>query len=72
MKYMKVMVNPWSSFEQTMMNLNSHCYIPSIMEIGPLVPEKIFEGFLSYMGDWVCLPSWSCVPGSTQNLALSL
>ena len=26
-------------------------YIPSIVEIGPLVPEKkIFEGFLSYMG----------------------
>ena len=26
------------------------CYIPSFVEIGPPVPEKIFEGFLPYMG----------------------
>ena len=32
------------------------CYIPSFVKIGPLVPEKIFEGFLPYMR-W---PSWSC------------
>ena len=34
-----------SFFEQTMMG-----YIPSFVKIGPPVPEKIFEGFLPYMG----------------------
>ena len=32
-----------------MMGWSSQCYIPSSVEIGPSVPEKIFEGFLSYM-----------------------
>ena len=50
------------------------------MEIGPLVSEKIFEGFLPYMGVvaiLVMLPKCSeqtFLPpthgGSTQNLAL--
>ena len=33
-----------------MMGRSPRCYIPSFMEIGQLVPEKIFEGFLPYMG----------------------
>ena len=32
------------------MDRSPQCYIPSFMEIGPPVPEKIFEGFLPYMG----------------------
>ena len=47
----KVKVTPGSSFVQTMMGRSSKCYIPSFMEIGPLVPvKKIFEGFLPNMG----------------------
>ena len=45
-----VKVNPRSSFEQTMMGWSPRCYIPSFVEIGPPVLEKIFEGFLPYMG----------------------
>ena len=41
------MVTHGSSFEQTMMGLSPGCYIPSFVEIGPPVPEKIFEGFFS-------------------------
>ena len=34
-----------------MMGWSPGCYIPTLMEIGPPVPEeKIFEMFLSYMG----------------------
>ena len=33
-----------------MMGWSPQCYIPRFVEIGPLVPEKIFEGFLPYMG----------------------
>ena len=36
--------------EQTMMDWSPRYYIPSFVEIGPPVPEKIFEGFLPYMG----------------------
>ena len=36
----EVKVNPGSSFEQTMIGRSHRCYIPSFMEIGPLVPEK--------------------------------
>ena len=32
-----------------MMGYSPGCYIPSFVEIGPLVPEKIFEGFLPYV-----------------------
>ena len=38
-------VTPGSSFEQTMMSWSPRCYIPSFVEIGPPVLEKIFEGF---------------------------
>ena len=45
---------PGSSFEQTMIGRNSHrhmeCHIPRFIETGPLVLEKIFEGFLPYTG----------------------
>ena len=37
------------------------CYIPSFMEIGLQVLEKIFEGFLPYMGMAAILVMW---PGS--------
>ena len=33
-----------------MMGRSPQCYIPSFKEIGPLVPEKIFEGSLLYIG----------------------
>ena len=33
-----------------MMEWSPQCYIPSFLEIGPMVPEKIFERFLPYMG----------------------
>ena len=63
------------------MGRSTQCYIPSIVEIGPPVPEKkIFEGFLPYMGMVAILVTWprcreqTFVPptqgGSTENLAL--
>ena len=33
-----------------MMGWSPRCYIPSFLEIGPPVLEKMFEGFLPYMG----------------------
>ena len=33
-----------------MMGRSPRCYIPSFVEIVPPVPEKIFKGFLPYMG----------------------
>ena len=39
-----------SSFEHSMMGWRPQCYIPSFVEIGLPVPEKIFEGLLPYMG----------------------
>ena len=33
-----------------MMGWSPEYYIPSLVEISPPVPEKIFEGFLPYMG----------------------
>ena len=33
-----------------MMGWSPRCYIPSFVKIGPPVLEKIFEGFLPYMG----------------------
>ena len=48
---LKVRVNPGSSFEQTMMSWSPRCYIPSFVEIGPLVQEKkIFELFFTLYG----------------------
>ena len=45
-----VKVTPGSSFEQTMINWSPRCYIPRFVQIGPPVLEKVFEGFLPYMG----------------------
>ena len=33
-----------------MIGLSPRCYIPSFVEIGLPVPEKIFKGFLPYVG----------------------
>ena len=33
-----------------MMGWSPRCYIPSFVEIGPPVPEKIFEGFFPIYG----------------------
>ena len=46
----KVKVTPGSLFEQAMMDRSPRCFIPTFVEIGPPVPEKIFEGILPYMG----------------------
>ena len=46
----QVKVTGGSSFEQTMMGWSPQCYIPSFVEIGPPVPEKIFKGILPYVG----------------------
>ena len=32
------------------LDLSKICYISSFVKIGPPVPEKIFEGFLPYIG----------------------
>ena len=53
-----VLVNPGSSFVQTIMGWSPRCYIPSFVEIGPPVPEeKIYKGFYHI---WAWRPSWSC------------
>ena len=41
----KVMVNPGSSLEQTIMSWSPRFYIPSFVLICPMVLEKIFEVF---------------------------
>ena len=64
-----VKVNPGSSFEQTMMGLSPRCYIPSFVEIGPLVLEKNFEGFYHI---WAWRPSWSCDPDAANKLSFPL
>ena len=43
-------VIPESSFAQTIMGWSPQCYIPSFVEIGPLVLEKIFECFFTIYG----------------------
>ena len=62
------------------MGRSHQCYIPSFVKIGLPVLEKIFEGFLPYMGLSAILVMWprcreqTFVPppqgGSTKNLAL--
>ena len=44
------MVNPGPSFEQTMMGWSPRCYIPSSVEIGHMVLEKILKGFYHICG----------------------
>ena len=44
-------VTPGSSFEQTMMDWSLQCNKTSVVDIGPLVPEKKpFDGLLPYRG----------------------
>ena len=52
-----------------MMGWSPQCYIPSFMEISPPVPEKIFEGFLPYMGVAAILVMW---PASCHQIFISL
>ena len=52
----KYVVNPGSSFEQTMIDPGHLCYIPKFREINPLVPEKIIKAFYHI---WARRPSWS-------------
>ena len=52
-----------------MMGLSPQCYIPRFVEIGPLVPEKIFEGFLPYMGVVAILVMW---PATCHQIFISL
>ena len=68
-------VNQRSSFEQTIMGWSPQLYKPSFVEIGPLLPEKIFEGFFTIYGSYDpdSANKHSFPPthrGSTQNLAL--
>ena len=63
------MVTRGSSFEQTMIGWCPRCYIPSFMEISPPVPEKIFEGFLPYMGVAAILVM---LPASCHQIFISL
>ena len=66
----QVKVTLGSSFEQTMIGWSPRCYIPSFVKISLPVLEKMFEGFLPYMGVW--RPSWSCDPGATNKLLFPL
>ena len=53
-----------------MMGWSPQCYIPSFVEIGWSVPEeKIFEGFLPYMGVAPILVMW---PPSCHQIFVSL
>ena len=67
----EVKVIPGSPFMQLMMGPRPRCYIPSFMQIGPAVPEKIFEGFYHI---WAWRPSWSCDldhPGVLRSMSLN-
>ena len=53
-----------------MMGWSPGCYIPSYVEICPLVPEKkIFEGFLPYMGVLAILVM---LPASCHQIFISI
>ena len=58
------MVTPGSP----MIDRSPRCYIPSFLEISRPVREKIFEGFLPYMG---VAAMWSCIM-SCQQIFISL
>ena len=51
------------------MGWSPQCYIPSFLEMGPPVPEKIFEGFLPYMGVFAILVM---SPASCHQIFISL
>ena len=50
--------HPRVTIMQFMMALRPRCYIPSFMQIRPAVPEKIFKGFLPYVGMAAILVMW--------------
>ena len=52
-----------------MTGLSPGCYIPSFVEIGLSVLEKIFEGFFPYMGMVAILVMW---PASCHQIFISL
>ena len=52
-----------------MMGWSPQCYIPSFVEIGRPVPEKIFEEFLPYMGVAAILVM---CPASCHQIFISL
>ena len=52
-----------------MMGWSPRCYIPSFVEIGLPVPEKIYKGFWPYMGMAAILVMW---PASCHQIFISL
>ena len=52
-----------------MMGWSPRCYIPSFVEIGLPVPEKIFKGFLPYVGMGTILVM---EPASCHQIFISL
>ena len=52
-----------------MMGWSPQCYILRFVEIGPPVPEKIFKGFLPYMGVVAILVTF---PASCHQIFISL
>ena len=53
-----------------MIGRSPRCYIPSFVKIGPpVLEEKIFEGFLPYMGKVAILVMW---PASCHQIFISL
>ena len=52
-----------------MIGWNPKWYKPSFVEISPPVPEKIFEGFLPYMGLAAILIMW---PASCSWIYISI
>ena len=51
-------VNPGSSFVQTMIGWGHQCYMPSFVQIIPLVPEENILKVFYHI--WAWLPSRSC------------
>ena len=52
-----------------MMGSSPRYYIPSFVEIGLPVPEKIFEGFYQI---WAWRPFWACDSASCHQIFISL
>ena len=53
-----------------MMGRSPQCYIPSFVEIGPLVTEK--KNFEEFYHIWAWQPSWSCDQHHVIRYCLSL
>ena len=63
-------VTPASSFEQTVIGRSPRCYKPSLVEIGPPVPDKRFLKGFYHIQAW--RPSWSCDPDAANKLSFPL